>query len=79
MAVYMFIVIICYFAFSGFMGTFFDTFENIEGGEASDELANIIPDMRVVWTLFFALFAAVAPTWFIVWVFHREPDWEYRR
>ena len=33
---------------------------------------------RTVFDMIFAGFVLVPIIWFVVWVFHREPDWGYR-
>jgi len=78
MLVYAFIVIIAYFCISPFMDAFFTNLLAADAGEATDELASLIPDYQWFFNMFFALLAAVPITWFIAWVMSREPDWSYR-
>lgn len=80
MAVYLFCVMIAYFCISPFMSTFFDSMDDAEVGEATAHLDYVIPIAKGAFTIFIALWAAVAPTWFICWVMRREPDWsQYQR
>jgi len=78
MVVYLFIVLVAYFTISS-------PFENLVSGFegtdtlASDEIEDNVSLYRSVFNMFFALLGLVPIIWFIVWIFHREPDWSYVR
>jgi len=50
-----------------------------EMSAATEHLNTLIPTIRVVFTMFFAMLGAVPITWFIFWSIHREPDWGYQQ
>ena len=79
MLVYLFIVIIAYFAISPFMTAFFDVFDDADVGLAEDEMSNILPTIETVFSMFFSMLASIPITWFIMWTFSREPRWDYER
>ena len=74
MLIYFFIVAITYFIISTPVTTLLDGFE---GSHA--EVDSRLDLFKGYFTLFIALSCAVPITWFLFWVFHREPDWSYRR
>lgn len=78
MLVFLFITIIAYFLLSAPVNLIFNAFDDIDTGEAVDEMNTIMPNIRTAFNIFFALLAAVPLTWFIFWSFSREPDWGYR-
>ena len=79
MIVYLFIAITAYFLLSAPIGLIFDSFDDADAGDATSHLDTVIPTIRVVFNMFFAMMAAVPITWFIFWTMHREPDWGYQQ
>lgn len=77
--VYMFIVMIAFFCLSPFMDSFVGSFEGGDYGDATDEVQSLLPDVTWAFNMAFALFAAIPVTWFIVWVFSRDPSWQYKK
>ena len=77
MIVYLFVVIIAYFILSTPVTMLFDAFDDNDMGAATEQFDVFMPTIRTCFNMFFALMAAIAPTWFIFWVMHREPDWRY--
>ena len=78
--VYLFIVIISFFALSPVINAIFGAFENGDFGEQQDEMDAYLPGVMSAMTLFLALFVSAPIAWFIMWVFHREPaEYYYRR
>jgi len=79
MIVYLFIAITAYFLLSTPMTMIFDGFDDADAGDATTHLDTLMPTIRTVFSMFFALMAAVPITWFIFWSMHREPDWGYQQ
>ena len=77
--IYLFIVITAFFILSKPVDSLFDSFDNNDMGEANDELDMVMPNIRIAFTIAFALMFAAPITWFIVWVVHREPATYSRR
>lgn len=73
------VVFICYVFLSMPINTLFDAFDDADTGAAEGAYNWITPIVRSAFNLFFAGMAAVPVTWFIVWVFSREPEWRYER
>ena len=70
---YLFMVLIAYFMISVPVNALFDAFGSADLAEATDEMALYLPNIRTAFNLFFAGMLAVPMTWFISWVFSREP------
>ena len=79
MIVYLFIVITAYFLLSVPINAVFDGFDDANAGEATEHIDHIVPNIKIVFNVFFACFAAVPVTWFIFWTMKREPDWGYQQ
>lgn len=78
--VYLFVVVISYFLLSTPVELILSSFEGIEAGEATDELALYLPWFKSAMTMFWAIFVAIPVTWFIMKIFSREPAYyQYRR
>jgi len=54
------------------------SFENINATASDAHIESASSYGRTVFNMIFAGLAIVPMLWFIVWVFHREPDWGYR-
>jgi len=79
MMVFTFSVVIFYFTLSGPVTALFDGFDDADAGSATDELDTNIPIYSSIFNICIAIALAIGPTFFIMWVYHREPDWGYRR
>jgi len=79
MATYLFCVIVAYFLLSTPVDLIFSGFDDADTGAAAEYLDVHIASMRTIFQMFFAMMAAVAPAWFIFWIFHREPQWGYNQ
>lgn len=80
MMVYAFLIMIIYFTISPFTTPFFDTFSTGNFAEATGELHQYTPMYSTIFNIAIALAVAIAPTWFIIWVFKREDRYDpYRR
>jgi ascorbate-specific PTS system EIIC-type component UlaA len=77
-AVYMFIMIILFFCFSPFVNAFFDAYDAGTYGDATvDAYAHYYSGgLRAAVNIAFACGFAIPITWFIFWVFHREPRFQ---
>ena len=75
--IYLFISVSAYFLLSSPIDMIFDAFENADGSHAESKLSTYIPQYRTVLQIFFAIFLALPLTWFVIWVFHREPGLYY--
>ena len=76
--VYLFIMVVVFMVLSPFVDSFFDTYNELEAGEATDEIAFFGPLYHTAIKIVLAGGIAIAPAWFIGWVFNREPA-QYRR
>lgn len=75
LVVYSFFVIVAYFVLSSPVAMLFDAFDDADVGAANSEMDQQVSISRSIFSIFFALAFAIAPTWFIVWVMHREPQY----
>jgi len=78
MLVYLFLFTIVFFIISAPLTIIFDSLGDTTG-EHSDEMDEHLPNIRTALNIFFALVIATPIVGFIVWVYHREPDWGIRR
>jgi len=78
MLVYLFLFLIVYFVLSAPLTSMFDGF-GAASGEHSDEMDTYLPYIRSALNVAFALIIVSPIVGFIVWVYHREPDWSMRR
>lgn len=72
--VYLFIMVVLYFALSTPVDSIMDALLNVPLGEATDEMALYNPNISWALKLVFAIGISIPVTWFIFWVFSREPD-----
>ena len=79
MLVFVFIVVISFFAFNPFMDALFTGFLNADFANAESQSNEYIPLYSQVFSLFFSILVAVPVVWFIMWSFRREPRWDYYR
>ena len=77
--VYLFIVVIAFFALSPVIEAIFGAFQGRDFGVATSQMNNYLPGIMSAMTLFLALFISAPIAWFIMWVFHREPAEYYNR
>lgn len=76
--VYLFIILITFFALSTPFNEFLDGMDDADTGAADPYIAVHIPWYRTVFNMFFAGMGIAPIVWFVVWTFQREPDWGYR-
>lgn len=74
--VFLTIVLIAFFTLYPVVSALFDAFDASDFGNAEDEKDTYLPLIRTVCTAFFAILIALPATWFIFWVFSREPNVE---
>jgi hypothetical protein len=80
LAVYLFIVLLVYFALSGPVNALFNAFDSTNWGAAESQHASYMSLIRQAMTVFFAIFISIPIVWFFFWVFHREPAYiEYNQ
>src|SRR4030042_303869 len=72
--VFLIIALITYFLVSIPVNMIFDSFEDTDFGNAETQKDTYMPLIRQCMTIFFAIFVSLPATWFIFWVFHREPQ-----
>lgn len=78
--IYLSIVIIGYMVLASPFSSVFGGFENTSISTYVDNAVDYHTGVvRQVFDLCFALLAVVPIAWFVVWAFHREPDWRYYR
>jgi hypothetical protein len=78
LVVYLFIVLLTYFALSVPVNALFDVFQGADWAAAESQKASYMPYIRQVCTIFFAVFISIPIAWFFFWVFHREPAYNER-
>jgi len=61
------------------MDELFDTFDELEDPASQEYYDHYLPNLKTGWNMFFAFLVAAPITWFIVWVFSREPQWYQTR
>ena len=77
--VFMCVAIITYFVLSPVVDSFFDSYNVMQVGEATDEIAYHGPILQNACKIIFALGLAFPVAWFVFWVFSREPGLYRRR
>ena len=76
--VYFFTLFVAYMIISTPFEETVSGFEDTETTYADDEVDAQAGYARTAFDIAFGLAALVPAFWFVVWVFHREPDWRYR-
>jgi len=71
--VFLFVCLIAYFTVSYPVNMFFDGLEAADWSNAEAQKLTYMPIIRQCLSIFFAIFVSLPMTWFIFWVFHREP------
>jgi len=79
LVVYLFALMIGYYAVSTPFENLMDGIDDADGGLAADEIDTHVGNYKTFFNMAFALMAITPIVWFIFWVFHREPDWRYYR
>ena len=75
--VYLFIVLLTYFALSGPVNAIYGAFDSTNWGTgAESHHASYMALIRQATTVFFAIFISIPIVWFFFWVFHREPSYQ---
>jgi len=78
--IYLFIVIALYFFLSVPLDYLFNTFSaGSVGTAAADPMSWLLPGIRWGLNVVFALGIAYPVTWFVFWVFSKEPDFNIFR
>lgn len=76
LAVFTFVVVITYFALSTPLELIYDGFDTGNMGAAESAMDTYLPIIRTATTLFFCILISLPVTWFVFWVFHREPSYQ---
>jgi len=76
---YLFVMSLFFFVLSPVVDGFFNVYNNLEVGLATDEVQFFGPLFQTACKIILALGVAIPITWFIFWVFNRDPNWERRR
>jgi len=79
MLVATFAILVLYFIISTPMESMFNSFDDIDSGEATDEMDEYLPGIKNAFYMGFAIAIITPALIFIFWIYHREPDWYYRR
>lgn len=74
----LFLMIVVFYTISPFVDSFFTTYNSLQVGDATDEVAYYGPLFYSAVKIVLALAVAIPVTWFIFWCFHRQPS-QYRR
>jgi hypothetical protein len=73
LVVYLFVVLITYFALSGPINALYDAFQGANWAAAESHKVAYMALIRQTTLIVFAVFISIPITWFFFWVFHREP------
>lgn len=76
---YFFVVLVSFFALSAPIDMLWDSFSDADFGDAENEKDQLIPTIRSVMKIFWALFISLPVTWVLMKVFSREPANYWRR
>jgi len=79
MAISTFIIIVLFFTISSPMEHMFNAFDDVDAGEATDEINEYLPNIETAFWMGMAIAIITPAVIFIFWVFKREPDWFYER
>lgn len=74
-----FLILLVFFVLSTPVTTILDGFDDADAGEATDEMNDYLPDIRTAFWLGISIAIVTPALIFVFWVFHREPDWYYRK
>jgi ABC-type Fe3+ transport system permease subunit len=72
--VFLTIVLIAFFTLYPVVTALFDAFNSADWAKAETQKATYMPIIESACTAFFAILISLPATWFIFWVFSREPD-----
>lgn len=76
--IFLFLMIVFFYVMSPFVDAFFGTYNTLEVGDATDEVAYYGPLFYSAIKIGLAISVAIPMTWFIFWVFHKQST-GYRR
>lgn len=72
------IIICCYMFLSSPFEEIMTGFDNINNSTTDSHIEAGSNLGRTVFNMMFAALGIIPLVWFILWCFHREPDWGYR-
>jgi ABC-type Fe3+ transport system permease subunit len=72
--VFLTIVLICFFTLYPVVTAIFGAFNSADWANAETQKATYMPIIESACTAFFAILISLPATWFIFWVFSKEPD-----
>jgi len=73
---YLFLVLVIYFALSTPVEMLFDAFESADFAGAETQKDTYMPVIRTACTIFFSILVSIPVAWFFFWIFHREPSYQ---
>ena len=74
-----FIIIVFFFIISTPVTEILSGFDNADVSEAEDEMNEYLPNIETAFWLGMSIAIITPAVIFVLWVFHREPDWYYKR
>ena len=75
-----FLIILVFFILSTPVTTMMDSFDDADvGDDANTRMNEFLPDIETAFWLGMSIAIVTPSIIFVFWVFHREPDWYYRR
>ncbi|NIQ89374.1 MAG: hypothetical protein GWN93_10035 [Deltaproteobacteria bacterium] len=74
-----FLIIIVFFVLSNPVTSILDGFDDIDAGDATDDMNTYLPDIRTAFWLGMSIAIVTPAVIFVFWIFHREPDHYYKR
>lgn len=77
--VYTFIIVTLYMVLSDPFDKIVTPLEDLNMSASDAHMDRVGGYVRTAFDISFALLIIVPASWFVFWVFHREPDWRYRQ
>ena len=77
--VYLFVMIVLFFALSPIVDGFFGNFGSLEVGDATDEIQTYSPVYHFACRMILAMGIAIPIVWFIFWCLSHDPTTRRRR
>ena len=71
--------VIVFYVISAPVEHILDGFDNADVGDATDEMNTYLPNIRIALQMAFALIIVSPVVGFVIWVYSRDPEWQFYR